>query len=196
MKSHPKPSFLQAEQCQLFHPFLTGQMPQSLNHLYGLLLDSLHYVHVSLVLRSPELATRFQMWSHQCRVEGKDHFPWPTSNNPPNAAQNTINFFLLQGHIPCSCSTWCSPGPSDPFQQSCLCWGQLGRILVWGCSSPSTIFYHSHCWTSRGCCQTISPACWRLSGWQHKPLVYQPLFPFLCHLQTCWRYTLSRYPDH
>jgi len=38
-------------------PFLIGEMLQSLHHLCGPSLDSLQYVHVSLVLRSPELDT-------------------------------------------------------------------------------------------------------------------------------------------
>jgi len=42
---------------------------------HGLLLNSFQYVHVSLVLESPELDTVLQMGPHQCSVEGKDHLP-------------------------------------------------------------------------------------------------------------------------
>ena len=42
------------------------KMLQSLHHLGGPLLDSLQYVHVSLVLGSPALDTVLQMWPHQC----------------------------------------------------------------------------------------------------------------------------------
>lgn len=40
-------------------------MLQALHHLHGFSLDSLPYVHVSLVLGSPELNTEFQLWPHQ-----------------------------------------------------------------------------------------------------------------------------------
>lgn len=33
-------------------------------------------------------------------------------------------------------------------------------------------------------------------GWQHDPLVNQPLLPVLCHLQTCWGYALPHHPGH
>ena len=43
-------------------PFLIGQMFHSLHHLCGSLLDSLRYIlHVSLVLKSPELVTVLQL---------------------------------------------------------------------------------------------------------------------------------------
>lgn len=38
-------------------PFLIGQMLQSIHHLYGPLVDSLHYGHVSFVLVCPEQDT-------------------------------------------------------------------------------------------------------------------------------------------
>ncbi|GAB0180801.1 NADPH oxidase 4 [Grus japonensis] len=45
----------QAKQTQLSQPFLIGEMLQTLKHLYGPWLDSPRYVHVSLVVTSPEL---------------------------------------------------------------------------------------------------------------------------------------------
>lgn len=41
---------------------LTGQMLQSLNHLGGLLLNSLQYVHISQAQWSPELGSVLQAW--------------------------------------------------------------------------------------------------------------------------------------
>lgn len=38
--------------------------------------------------------------------------------------------------------------------------------------------------------QPISPTFWCCSGWQHNPPEYQPLLPFICHQQTCWKCTL------
>ena len=65
-------------------------MLQYLNHLSSSSLDSLQYVHVSLVLGSPELDTLLQMWLLQCWVEGKDHLPWPAGNTPPNAGSQHL----------------------------------------------------------------------------------------------------------
>jgi len=49
-------------------------MLQVLNPLCDPALDSLHYVHVSLVLRSPELDPALQVWPHQCISFGKGGF--------------------------------------------------------------------------------------------------------------------------
>lgn len=38
--------------------------------------------------------------------------------------------------------------------------------------------------TSQGSCEPSSPTCWCPSGWHHDPLMYQPLLPALCNLQT------------
>ena len=61
----PEPSLLQAKQPQLSHPFLIGGTFQPLNHLSGPSLDLLQYVHISFVLRSPELHTALQVRPHQ-----------------------------------------------------------------------------------------------------------------------------------
>lgn len=48
-------SLSQAEQSQLSQPFPAGEVLPSRNHLHGPLLNCLQYIHVSLVLGSPEL---------------------------------------------------------------------------------------------------------------------------------------------
>ncbi|KAK4806816.1 hypothetical protein QYF61_005612 [Mycteria americana] len=56
-----------AKQSRLSPPLLICEVLQSLNHFHGPSLDSLQYVHVSLVLRSPELDTGLQdtcPWFH------------------------------------------------------------------------------------------------------------------------------------
>lgn len=43
----------------------------------------------------PELNSALQLWSHQCWVEGEDHFSWPScpaGNASSNAAKNTLSF--------------------------------------------------------------------------------------------------------
>lgn len=58
-KAPLEPSLLLAEQYQFSQPFLNLQMPQSINHLCGPLLDLLQYVYVSLVLGISEQDTVF-----------------------------------------------------------------------------------------------------------------------------------------
>ncbi|KAK4828308.1 hypothetical protein QYF61_025320 [Mycteria americana] len=65
-------------------------MLQSINHLHGPSLDSLQYVHVSLVLGSSALDTVFQ---------GKVHLPQPAGNTPPDAAQDTISLLCCKGTL-------------------------------------------------------------------------------------------------
>lgn len=52
---------LQTAQSHLSHHLLICQMPQSLHHLWGSLLNSLQYVYVSHGLGNPELDTALQM---------------------------------------------------------------------------------------------------------------------------------------
>lgn len=61
-----RPSLLQAEQSQLSPPFLTREMLHSLHHLCSLSLDSLQYVHLFLVLGSPEMDSALRLWPYQC----------------------------------------------------------------------------------------------------------------------------------
>ena len=71
-------------------------MHQSFNHLgYA----SLQYVCVSPVLRSLQVDIIFQVWPHQCWVEGKDHLPWPTGSILSSAALDTTSILCPQGHI-------------------------------------------------------------------------------------------------
>lgn len=69
-----EPSLLQGEQFQLSQALLTGEMLQLLQHLCGLALDLLQYVHVFLLPRSTELDPALQM-SDQGGAEEKDHLP-------------------------------------------------------------------------------------------------------------------------
>lgn len=54
-----EPSLLQAKQFQLSQPFFIGEMLHSFNYLYGYSLYSFKYVHISLVLRSPEYCIQY-----------------------------------------------------------------------------------------------------------------------------------------
>ena len=88
-------SLFQAKETQLHQPFLIREMLCSLNHLCGPVLDSLKQFPVLLELRSPELDTVFQMWSHQGRVEGEENLSLPTNYTPYTTSQDAIG---LLGH--------------------------------------------------------------------------------------------------
>jgi len=90
---------LLAEKSQLSQPFLIREMLQSLNHVCGPLQDSLWYVPVSLVLRSPDLDTVLQLWPHQCWVQGKDHLPWPADNLHLMQLRISLALFLVTTHF-------------------------------------------------------------------------------------------------
>jgi len=71
----PSLSFLlQAEHAQVSQPFLIREVLQALYHFCGPQLDSLQEIPDFLSLGSPELDTVLQMWPHQGRVAGEDHF--------------------------------------------------------------------------------------------------------------------------
>lgn len=58
-------------------------------------------------------------------------------------------------------------------------------IGVCNSSFPHARHFISSWWSSSAFHQSISPAFWCCSGWQHNPPEHQPLLPFLCHQQTC-----------
>jgi len=66
-------------------------------------VDLLQYVHVSLTQGNPEIDTALQIWSHQGRVEGKDHLLRPAGDTFPNAGHNAVGRLchkgLLLAHI-------------------------------------------------------------------------------------------------
>ena len=84
-----EPSLLQEEHSQLSQPLLRGEMLRFLHCLHGPSLDLLRYVHVSLVLGSPELETGLQVQPHQCKERGRI-----TSLNP------LTSLCLMQPRIP------------------------------------------------------------------------------------------------
>ncbi|KAJ7413899.1 hypothetical protein BTVI_42146 [Pitangus sulphuratus] len=63
-------SLSKAEQAQLPQPFLVGEMFQSLHHVHSPPVDLLQDLHVSVVLRSPELDTALQLPPGAWRKEG------------------------------------------------------------------------------------------------------------------------------
>lgn len=69
---------------------LECEMLQSLNHLCGPLLDSLHYVHPSFLLGRQKLDTAVQAWPHLCWADRRNHHSWPAGNTSAQAAQELV----------------------------------------------------------------------------------------------------------
>ncbi|KAK4820567.1 hypothetical protein QYF61_001630 [Mycteria americana] len=59
-------------------------------------LDTLQHLNVPLVVGGPKLNTVFEVWPHQCRVQGHDHFPTPAGHAIFDTSQDAIGFL---GHL-------------------------------------------------------------------------------------------------
>lgn len=83
-----------AEQSHISQPF---QVLQTLRHVCSPSLYSLQYVHVSLVMGSPELGTALQLWPHsaECRGGSLPFRCWQCFH----AAWNTIGHLCHKGTL-------------------------------------------------------------------------------------------------
>ncbi|KAK4817737.1 hypothetical protein QYF61_026537 [Mycteria americana] len=95
-KVSPQPPLLQAKQPQLPQPLLIRLLLQTLHQLCCPSLDTLQHLNVSLVARGPKLNTVFEVWPHQCRVQGHNHFPSPAGHAIFDTSQDAIGFL---GHL-------------------------------------------------------------------------------------------------
>ncbi|KAK4816402.1 hypothetical protein QYF61_016719 [Mycteria americana] len=95
-KVSPVPPFLQAKQPQLPQLLLIRLLLQTLHQLCCPSLDMLQHLNVCLVVRGPKLSTVFEVWPHQCHIQGHDHFPSPASHTIPDTSQNAVGFL---GHL-------------------------------------------------------------------------------------------------
>ena len=108
----------------------------------------------------------------------------------------SINLLRCKGILLAHCQLGVHQNPRGHFLSSCFPAGWPPVCAgAWHFSFPGTGLCTSPGWNSWGSCQPISPACQALSGWQHSPLVYQPLLPVLYRKQTCWGHTLLQHPD-
>ncbi|KAK4829089.1 hypothetical protein QYF61_002040 [Mycteria americana] len=85
-----------AKQPQLPQPLLIRLLLQTLHQLRCPSLDTLQHLNVSLAARGPKLNTVFEVWPHQCRVQGHDHFPSPAGHTIPDTSQDAVG---LLGHL-------------------------------------------------------------------------------------------------
>ncbi|KAK4816773.1 hypothetical protein QYF61_022771 [Mycteria americana] len=95
-KVSPQPPFLQAKQPQFPQPLPIRLVLQTLHQLRCPSLDTLQHLNVSVVGRGPKLNTVFEVWPHQCRVQGHDHFPSPAGHTIFDTSQDAIGFL---GHL-------------------------------------------------------------------------------------------------
>jgi len=129
---------------------------------------TLSIMSMSLVYsRALNWTTLLQVWPHLCRVGGKEHLLQPSGSNPPNAAQDATCVLCHQGALLAYVQLGLHQDP-HPFLQSCFsarwppaCTGE------WVFCLPGAGLCASPCCTSWGSSQSISPACWGPSGWQH-----------------------------
>ncbi|KAK4824441.1 hypothetical protein QYF61_015756 [Mycteria americana] len=85
-----------AKQPQFPQPLLIRLVLQTLHQLRCPSLDTLQHLNVSLVVGGPKLNTVFEVWPHQGRVQGHDHFPTPAGHTIPDTSQDAIGFL---GHL-------------------------------------------------------------------------------------------------
>ncbi|KAK4818960.1 hypothetical protein QYF61_022627, partial [Mycteria americana] len=95
-KVSPQPPFLQAKQPQFPQPLLIRLLLQTLHQLGCPSLDTLQHLNIFLVVGGPKVNTGFEVWPHQCRVQGHDHFPSPPGHTIFNTSQDAIGFL---GHL-------------------------------------------------------------------------------------------------
>ncbi|KAK4810059.1 hypothetical protein QYF61_007223 [Mycteria americana] len=95
-KVSPQPPLLQAKQPQFPQPLLVRLLLQTLHQLRCPSLDTLQQLNVLLVMRGSKLNTVFEVWPHQCRVQGHDHFLSPAGHAISDTSQDAIGFL---GHL-------------------------------------------------------------------------------------------------
>ncbi|KAK4827693.1 LOW QUALITY PROTEIN: hypothetical protein QYF61_020827 [Mycteria americana] len=99
-KVSPEPPLLQTKQSQFPQPLLIRLVLQTLHQLRCPSLDTLQHLNVLHVVRGPKLNTVFEVWSHQCQVQGHDHFPTPAGHTIPDTSQDAVGFLGHLGTLP------------------------------------------------------------------------------------------------
>lgn len=170
-------------------------MLQSLHHHHGSLLNSLRYIHVSLVWKSPELDTvlRCGVTSAECRVTSFDLLEILLLMH----LKTFLTFFATIAH--CWLTMLYTKVPHCPLQ---ICFSVVWLpvfISSWDFSSPSA-----------GVCNSTSILnfMWLLSvhfsclfrsypsQWQHNSPAHQPFLPTWYCPQSFWAFTLSQHLAH
>ncbi|KAK4818444.1 hypothetical protein QYF61_013131 [Mycteria americana] len=96
---HLATTSFQAEQPQVPQPLLIRLVLQTLHQLRCPSLDTLQYLNIPLVVGGPKLNTVFEVWPHQCRVQGHNHFPSPAGHAIFDTSQDAIGFLGRLGTL-------------------------------------------------------------------------------------------------
>ena len=125
-------------------------MDQVVHPLGGPLLDWLQSVNIFLVLHRPKLGIAPQLWSHNCGVEGNNHFfilanaAWAAVGLPCRKGALLVNL-VSTGTSRLICKATFQPARPQPVLYTALSLTRAGLGV-------------SLCWTSLGSCQPISQA--------------------------------------
>ncbi|KAK4824258.1 LOW QUALITY PROTEIN: hypothetical protein QYF61_012524 [Mycteria americana] len=81
-------------------------------------LDTLQHLNVSLQVRGPKLNTVIKVRSHQCRVQGHDHFPTPAGHTISDTSQDAIGLLGHLGTLPAHIQPAIGQHPQVLFHQA------------------------------------------------------------------------------
>ncbi|KAK4833095.1 hypothetical protein QYF61_027761 [Mycteria americana] len=123
-KVSPQPPFLQAKQPQFPQPLLIRLLLQTLHQLRCPSLDTLQHLHVPLVVWGPKPNTAFEVWPHQCRVQGHDHFPSPAGHAIFDTSQDAVGFLGRLGTLPAHIQAAVNQHPQVLF-----CWAAFQPLF-------------------------------------------------------------------
>ncbi|KAJ7414114.1 hypothetical protein WISP_86616 [Willisornis vidua] len=129
-KVSPEPPLLQAKQSQVPQPFLTGLGPMSLPWALLLFSGPLQHLNIFPEWKGPKLNTILKVWPHQCRIQGKDHFPGPAGHTILDTGQDAIG---LLGHLG-TLLAHVQP-PANPNRQVPFCLAALQPL----CPQPTVL---------------------------------------------------------
>ncbi|KAK4828751.1 hypothetical protein QYF61_000742 [Mycteria americana] len=112
------------EQSQFPQLLLIRLVLQTLHQLRCPSLDTLQHLNVPLVVRGPKLNTVFEVWPHQCRVQGHDHFPTPAGHTIPDTSQDAIGLLGHPGTLPAHIQV-----AVDQHPQVLFCWAAFQPLF-------------------------------------------------------------------
>ncbi|KAK4829903.1 hypothetical protein QYF61_007412 [Mycteria americana] len=106
------------KRAQFPQPLLIRLVLQTLHQLPCPSLDTLQHLNVLLVLRGPKRNTVVQVWPHQCRAQGHDHFPSPAGHTIPDTSQDAVGFLGHLGILPARVQPAVNQHPQVLFRQA------------------------------------------------------------------------------
>ncbi|KAK4814103.1 hypothetical protein QYF61_008198 [Mycteria americana] len=121
---HLSTTSFQAKQPQLPQPLLIRLLLQTLHQLHCPSLYTLQYLNIPLVVGGPKLNTVFEVWPHQCRVQGHDHFPSPAGHAIFDTGQDAIGLLGRLGTLLAHIQAAVNKHP-----QVLLCWAAFQPLF-------------------------------------------------------------------